>query len=72
MLCPDENPGLRGGKQATNRLSYGTAKVHHIAEDINDTRRTPEASHPWFVALFSFRSREEIHIQIDNLKRKFT
>jgi hypothetical protein len=25
MLCPDANPGSRGGKPATNRLSYGTA-----------------------------------------------
>jgi hypothetical protein len=25
--CPDENPGRRGGKPATNRLSYGTANV---------------------------------------------
>jgi hypothetical protein len=25
MLCPDANPGRRGGKPATNRLSYGTA-----------------------------------------------
>jgi hypothetical protein len=24
MLCPDANPGRRGGKPATNRLSYGT------------------------------------------------
>jgi hypothetical protein len=24
--CPDANPGRRGGKSATNRLSYGTAK----------------------------------------------
>jgi hypothetical protein len=24
--CPDANPGSRGGKPATNRLSYGTAK----------------------------------------------
>jgi hypothetical protein len=23
--CPDENPDCRGGKPATNRLSYGTA-----------------------------------------------
>jgi hypothetical protein len=23
--CPDENLGRRGGKPATNRLSYGTA-----------------------------------------------
>jgi hypothetical protein len=23
--CPDASPGLRGGKPATNRLSYGTA-----------------------------------------------
>jgi hypothetical protein len=22
--CPDTNPGRRGGKAATNRLSYGT------------------------------------------------
>jgi hypothetical protein len=28
MLCPDANPGRRGGKPATNRLSYGTAKVY--------------------------------------------
>jgi hypothetical protein len=26
MLCPGANPGRRGGKPATNRLSYGTAK----------------------------------------------
>jgi hypothetical protein len=25
MLCPDANRGRRGGKPATNRLSYGTA-----------------------------------------------
>jgi hypothetical protein len=25
--CPDANPGRRGGKPATNRLSYGTAKL---------------------------------------------
>jgi hypothetical protein len=25
MLCPDANPGHRGEKPATNRLSYGTA-----------------------------------------------
>jgi hypothetical protein len=25
MLCPDANPGRRGEKPATNRLSYGTA-----------------------------------------------
>jgi hypothetical protein len=25
MLCPDANLGRRGGKPATNRLSYGTA-----------------------------------------------
>jgi hypothetical protein len=23
--CPEANPGRRGGKPATNRLSYGTA-----------------------------------------------
>jgi hypothetical protein len=27
MLCPDANPGRRGGKPATNRLSYGTASI---------------------------------------------
>jgi hypothetical protein len=27
MLCPDANPGRRGGKPATNRLSYGTASL---------------------------------------------
>jgi hypothetical protein len=26
MLCLDANPGRRGGKPATNRLSYGTAQ----------------------------------------------
>jgi hypothetical protein len=26
MLWPDANPGRRGGKPTTNRLSYGTAK----------------------------------------------
>jgi hypothetical protein len=25
MFCPDVNPGRRGGKAVTNRLSYGTA-----------------------------------------------
>jgi hypothetical protein len=25
ILCPNANPGRRGGKPATNRLSYGTA-----------------------------------------------
>jgi hypothetical protein len=25
--CPDANPGRRGGKPATNRLSYGTALI---------------------------------------------
>jgi hypothetical protein len=28
--CPDANPGRRGGKPATNRLSYGTAVVAGI------------------------------------------
>jgi hypothetical protein len=28
--CPDANPGRRGGKPATNRLSYGTAYVHML------------------------------------------
>jgi hypothetical protein len=29
--CPDANPGSRGGKPATNRLSYGTARTEHCA-----------------------------------------
>jgi hypothetical protein len=29
--CPDANPGRRGGKPATNRLSYGTALWIHIS-----------------------------------------
>jgi hypothetical protein len=27
--CPDANPGRRGGKPATNRLSYGTARFSY-------------------------------------------
>jgi hypothetical protein len=27
MLCPDANPGRRGGKPETTRLSYGTANT---------------------------------------------
>jgi hypothetical protein len=27
MLCPDANPGSRGGKPATNRFSYGAAQI---------------------------------------------
>jgi hypothetical protein len=30
MLCPDANPGRRGGKPATNRLSYGTANLIYV------------------------------------------
>jgi hypothetical protein len=30
MLCPDANPGRRGEKPATNRLSYGTAKADNL------------------------------------------
>jgi hypothetical protein len=30
MLCPDANPGRRGGKPATNRLSYGTVPSYHF------------------------------------------
>jgi hypothetical protein len=29
--CPEANPGRRGGKPATNRLSYGTALFKHIS-----------------------------------------
>jgi hypothetical protein len=28
--CPGTNPGLRGGKPATNRLSYGTAGYENM------------------------------------------
>jgi hypothetical protein len=28
--CPDAKPGRRGGKRATNRLSYGRAMLSHI------------------------------------------
>jgi hypothetical protein len=28
--CPGANPGRRGGKPATNRLSYGTAHKHEV------------------------------------------
>jgi hypothetical protein len=31
MPCPDANPGLRGGKPATNRLSYDTAITSTIS-----------------------------------------
>jgi hypothetical protein len=31
--CPDANPGRRGGKPATNRLSYGTASRFPYHED---------------------------------------
>jgi hypothetical protein len=31
--CPDENPGRRGGKPATNRLSYGTVQISYAAYD---------------------------------------
>jgi hypothetical protein len=30
--CPDANPGRRGGKPATNRLSYGTATLEEKKE----------------------------------------
>jgi hypothetical protein len=29
--CPDANSGRRGGKPATKRLSYGTAKTYSCA-----------------------------------------
>jgi hypothetical protein len=31
MLCPDANPGRRGGKPATNRLTYGTALTKQVS-----------------------------------------
>jgi hypothetical protein len=30
VLCPNANPDRRGGKPATNRLSYGTANCSKI------------------------------------------
>jgi hypothetical protein len=35
MLRPDANPGRRGGKPATNRLSYGTALTSHSIGQIS-------------------------------------
>jgi hypothetical protein len=36
--CPDANPGHRGGKPATNRLSYGTAfPVYNVTVIHNPT-----------------------------------
>jgi hypothetical protein len=32
--CPDSNPGRRGGKSATNRLSYGTAFIRVTAHAV--------------------------------------
>jgi hypothetical protein len=29
MVCPDADPGRRGGKPATNSLSYGTALLEY-------------------------------------------
>jgi hypothetical protein len=29
--CPDENPGRRSGKPATNRLSYDAVFIHFIS-----------------------------------------
>jgi hypothetical protein len=34
MLCPDANPGRRGGKPATNRLSHGTAFLYHYIPSV--------------------------------------
>jgi hypothetical protein len=37
--CPEANPGRRGGKPATNRLSYGTAKsLTYFRENIEISR----------------------------------
>jgi hypothetical protein len=32
MLCPDAKLGRRGGKPATNRLSYGTAYINGLVK----------------------------------------
>jgi hypothetical protein len=41
--CPDANPGSRGGKPATNRLSYGTAYIWSVAANIlNKQSRTAD------------------------------
>jgi hypothetical protein len=34
--CPDANPGRRGGKPMTNRLSYGTALIFQILSDVTE------------------------------------
>jgi hypothetical protein len=34
--CPDANPGRRGGKPATNCLSYGTALVQWLRPNLSN------------------------------------
>jgi hypothetical protein len=36
MLCPEANPGRRGGKPATNSLNHGTAKHGDISFLLNN------------------------------------
>jgi hypothetical protein len=42
--CPDANPGRRGGKTATNRLSYGTAFTLGLPLLISQNRPLRELS----------------------------
>jgi hypothetical protein len=42
-VYPDANPGLHGGKPATNRLSYGTA----LRSTHPPTQWIPEVKWPW-------------------------
>jgi hypothetical protein len=41
--CPDGNPGRRGGKPATNRLSYGTADCTTVTSPALQIRASPVA-----------------------------
>jgi hypothetical protein len=45
MLCPDTNPGRRGGKPATNRLSYGTAISYAVTKEFPNGLWNPKV-HP--------------------------
>jgi hypothetical protein len=51
MLCPDANPGRRGGKTATNRLSYGTAYLRRLVAGFQTQRLgfVPRSGHVGFV-----------------------
>jgi hypothetical protein len=44
LACPDANPGRRGGKTATNRLSYGTVFGSNLGRNIGYA----ESEFSWF------------------------